>query len=225
MNDAMPSSEVPDDDNSFGRRTVLAALLTGVAGFLDAVGYVQLGQLYVSFMSGNSTHLGIAFATEQWHGAVGVCAIIGAFVAGAAIGTAIGDASNRNLHINVIAAELILFLVAILLTIADYSGPALALISVAMGMQNVLHQRIAGADIGKSFITGALFALGQSLARIFRRRDAAVQAAENALSWVSFVVGAVLGAITLAHMGLTGSLVAGAALLCVLGILIVAGWT
>lgn len=205
-------------------QTVLAALLTGVAGFLDAVGYTQLGQLYVSFMSGNSTHMGIALATMQWHSLLIICIIIACFVFGAAIGTLIGDASNRHLPINVIASEFLLFLIAILLTLASKGSHALALVSMAMGMQNVLHQRISGTDVGKSFITGALFALGQSLARLVRHKPVSAQAAENALSWMSFVVGATLGTIALTQIGLAGSLTAGAALLLAIGAAILANW-
>ncbi len=55
---------------------VFATLMTAMAGFLDAVGYAQLGRLYVSFMSGNSTQLGIAIA--QGHNILLILAIIAA---------------------------------------------------------------------------------------------------------------------------------------------------
>jgi uncharacterized membrane protein YoaK (UPF0700 family) len=58
-----------------------------------------------------------------------------------------------------------------------------------MGAQNALHQIVAGADVGKGFITGALFALGQSLAFWLRRRTPMSQAASNLLSWLAFVAG------------------------------------
>lgn len=45
---------------------VFATLVTAIAGFVDAVGYVQLSHLYVSFMSGNSTHLGVSMAARAW---------------------------------------------------------------------------------------------------------------------------------------------------------------
>jgi len=212
------------DPNSPGKKTLFATLLTGVAGFLDAVGYAQLGGLYVSFMSGNSVHLGMALANKQWPNVLIIFAIIGSFVLGAATGTAIGDASSRYLHINIIAGEFLLFLVAIALTLAGHGTPALAFVSVALGMQNVLRQRIAGTDVGKSFITGALFALGESLARLLRGRPAAVQGAENALSWISFVSGAALGTVTLAQLGLGGSLTAGATLLFALGVSAATSW-
>ena len=45
---------------------ILALLLTAIAGFLDAIGYAQLHHLFVSFMSGNSTHLGMSLALHDW---------------------------------------------------------------------------------------------------------------------------------------------------------------
>ena len=63
-------------------RATLAALLTALAGLVDAVGYIQLNQLFLSFMSGNSTHLGMTLAKTDWRDAVAAAAIIAAFVTG-----------------------------------------------------------------------------------------------------------------------------------------------
>ncbi len=39
---------------------LLAAALIAVAGFVDAIGFLTLGHLFVSFASGNSTQFAIA---------------------------------------------------------------------------------------------------------------------------------------------------------------------
>jgi len=39
---------------------VLAGLLAGLAGMVDAIGYLHLSGLFISFMSGNSTQLAAA---------------------------------------------------------------------------------------------------------------------------------------------------------------------
>ena len=41
---------------------LFAALLSGLAGFVDAIGFIKLGGFFVSFMSGNSTRLAVALA-------------------------------------------------------------------------------------------------------------------------------------------------------------------
>ncbi len=200
---------------SFARhQAVLATLLTALAGFLDAVGYIHLDHLYVSFMSGNSTHLGVALATMAWSDAAGAGVIIAAFVVGTSIGAALGDATaDRLVPIAVLGGELLIFVVAILLATGGHDWPALTLVALAMGMQNTLHQIVAGADIGRGFISGALFDLGQSLARVSRDRSAIARAFENALSWLAFIAGAVAGTLVLGAIGLVASLAAIAAAL------------
>ena len=44
------------------RDQLIAAALAALAGYVDAVGFIASGGLFVSFMSGNSTRLGIGLA-------------------------------------------------------------------------------------------------------------------------------------------------------------------
>ncbi|MCL2535023.1 MAG: DUF1275 family protein, partial [Nocardiaceae bacterium] len=41
---------------------VVAVFLSGLAGFVDAMGFITLGGFFVSFMSGNSTKLSVSAA-------------------------------------------------------------------------------------------------------------------------------------------------------------------
>lgn len=198
--------------------------MTTLAGFVDAVGYGHLNHLYLSFMSGNSTHFGMALGTSDWNDAGLAAMIIAAFVAGAAIGTEIADAANRLVIASMLGGEFVLSLWAIALAIAGHDHVALALLAVAMGMQNTLHMTVAGADVGKGFITGALFALGQSLARLLRGREQIAMAMSNALSWLVFVGGAILGTVVLATIGLVASLGVIAAVLAISALTAYAGW-
>lgn len=190
------------------RRVVFATLMTAIAGFLDAVGYIQLQHLYVSFMSGNSTHFGMSLARADWSDIALAGVIIGAFVAGALAGTLVAEASNGSVVIAVLDCEFVLLLLAVAIAGRGHDHPALVLVAFAMGMQNTLHQVVAGADVGKGFITGALFAFGQSLALWLRRRAPIMQAASNLLSWLAFIGGAVLGTLTLDGVGLVAALAA-----------------
>jgi uncharacterized membrane protein YoaK (UPF0700 family) len=45
------------------RIRLLAAALSAVGGYVDAVGYLSLGGFFVSFMSGNSTRVGVGAGT------------------------------------------------------------------------------------------------------------------------------------------------------------------
>jgi uncharacterized membrane protein YoaK (UPF0700 family) len=44
----------------------LAVFLIALAGFVDAVGFLILGNLFVSFMSGNSTQFAILAGRASW---------------------------------------------------------------------------------------------------------------------------------------------------------------
>ena len=80
------------------RNIALACALSALAGYVDGVGFLQLGGLFVSFMSGNSTRMGVSLAEGQWSGAATLLGLIALFVAGAAAGSLIvlGRGVNRQ---------------------------------------------------------------------------------------------------------------------------------
>ncbi|WP_280975533.1 MULTISPECIES: DUF1275 family protein [unclassified Bradyrhizobium] len=71
------------------RNLVLACALSGLAGYVDGIGYLHLGGPFVSFMSGNSTRLGVSLSEAQWDHALEAFVLIVLFVAGAAVGSLI----------------------------------------------------------------------------------------------------------------------------------------
>ncbi|MGV6871845.1 YoaK family protein [Pseudochelatococcus sp. B33] len=217
-------SPAAETDRGAPSKIAFALLLTVVAGFIDAVGYMELGHFYLSFMSGNSTHLGMAVAQADRPEAMTAAALIAAFVAGVAAGTLIVDRAESEPGVLVLSTELFLVIVAILLLYAGRPVVALCLVAGAMGMQNALRQFVDGADLGKGFVTGNLFSLGQSLARLGRGRRPKLDAALNGLSWGGFFVGVVAGSFTYQAIGIAGSLAAIAVLLAFLIIAVRAGW-
>src|ERR1700740_842479 len=78
------------------RNIALACALSALAGYVDAIGFLHLGGLYVSFMSGNSTRMGVSLAEGQWSGAGEWPALIALFVLGAAAGSLI--VLGRGVH-------------------------------------------------------------------------------------------------------------------------------
>ncbi len=77
------------------RGLFLAVMLAALAGMVDAVGFLRLGKLFVSFMSGNTTQLAIAIGSGQFAGAGLILEIIVLFVAGAAAGQLIAHAAGQ----------------------------------------------------------------------------------------------------------------------------------
>lgn len=71
------------------RYRLLAIGLAVLAGFVDALGFLKLGGMFVSFMSGNSTRMAVGVAIPA-QGSLFVGALIAAFVLGVMVGTGLG---------------------------------------------------------------------------------------------------------------------------------------
>src|SRR5215468_588805 len=80
------------------RNIILACALSSLAGYVDGIGYLHLGGLFVSFMSGNSTRMGVSLAAGQWRPALEAFGLIVLFVVGAAAGSLIvlGHGKHRQ---------------------------------------------------------------------------------------------------------------------------------
>ena len=80
------------------RNITLACALSALAGYVDGIGFLHLGGLFVSFMSGNSTRMGVSLAEGHWLGAIEALGLVALFVIGAAAGSLIvlGRGANRQ---------------------------------------------------------------------------------------------------------------------------------
>jgi uncharacterized membrane protein YoaK (UPF0700 family) len=115
------------------RDQIIAAGLAALAGHVDAVGFIASGGLFISFMSGNSTRLGIGLAEARGLAAL-AGSLIAAFVAGVALATWAGPHLGKRRRGQ-------LLLVAALLAagcgvgLAGAIWPALLLAAMAMGAE------------------------------------------------------------------------------------------
>jgi Protein of unknown function (DUF1275) len=96
------------------RNVALACALSALAGYVDGIGFLHLGGLFVSFMSGNSTRLGVSLAAGHWRDAAEAFGLIGLFVGGAAAGCLIVLGCRTNRQPWVLLAEALLLAVAAL---------------------------------------------------------------------------------------------------------------
>jgi uncharacterized membrane protein YoaK (UPF0700 family) len=143
------------------RNVVLACALSALAGYVDAIGYLHLGGLFVSFMSGNSTRMGVAIAQAHWQTAAEAFGLIALFVIGAAAGSLIVLGHGAHRQPFVLLAEALLLAVAALAYTFGQPSLAVAAIVLAMGLENAVFQIHGGAGL----VTGALIKVGQLLAK------------------------------------------------------------
>jgi uncharacterized membrane protein YoaK (UPF0700 family) len=171
-------------------RHMLAIGLAAQAGFIDALGFLKLGGLFVSFMSGNSTRLGAGIASHRavaWTAA----GLIGAFVGGVVAGALVARRAGPWRKQAVLGLSTLLLLCAALLTLSGEPGNGLTfLMAAAMGAVNNMFQRDGEVSIGVTYMTGALVKLGQQLS-VALTGGARWNWLPYLLLWLGLVAGAV----------------------------------
>jgi uncharacterized membrane protein YoaK (UPF0700 family) len=175
------------------RDVALACALSALAGYVDGIGFLHLGGLFVSFMSGNSTQMGVSLAEGNWWGAAAALGLIALFVAGAAAGSLIVLGLGAKSQRWVLLAEAALLAAAALCYAFGQSNAAVAAIVLAMGMENAVFQ-INGGGLGLTYVTGTLVKVGQLAAKALTG-GARWAWAPNLLLWVALVTGSVCGAL------------------------------
>lgn len=176
-----------------GRNLVLACTLSAVAGYVDSIGFLHLGGLFVSFMSGNSTRLGVSVAQGHWQNAAEALGLIVLFVVGAAAGSLIVLGRGVYCQCWLLLAEAFLLAAAAFCYAFGLSNIAIATIVLAMGLENAVFQIHGGAGLGLTYVTGALVKVGQ-LAAAALAGGARWAWLPNLLLWAALVAGAVCGA-------------------------------
>lgn len=181
---------------------LLAAALAGLAGFVDAIGFLETGGFFTAFMSGNSTRMAVG-AVGNGRAAGIAAAMIATFVAGVTLGAALGNRCAARIRlpatVSLVAALLAL---AAGLSMAGLTVAAIGCTLLAMGAENTAFQREGQVSIGLTYMTGTLVKLGQALARVHQREHRG-EWLPNLLLWAGLVSGALLGALAFQAWGLS----------------------
>ena len=178
---------------------LFVAALSSLAGFVDAVGFVQSKGFFVSFMSGNSTRLGVGIAGSLTD-ALSAAGLLVAFVIGVASGSLVGRRREQHRVVIVLATIGGLLAAAAVLGTLHYLLASLSLTALAMGAENATLERHGRGRVGLTYMTGSVVKLGQALADRLSGTDEVAWAAPLLL-WVSFLVGAMIGAFAASTLG------------------------
>ncbi len=182
------------------RVQALAIGLSALAGYVDAVGFIQLGGFFVSFMSGNSTRLGVGLI-ERSNDAALASGLIALFVIGVVAGSLVGRSAKAHRR------PAVLILVAILLFNAASSAAtgsteaAVVAMVLAMGAENAVFEHDGELHIGLTYMTGTLVKFGQRVAASIMGGPR-FSWASYGLLWAGLVAGAVAGAASYSWLGL-----------------------
>ena len=160
-----------------GEKAAIALCLTGIGGFVDAVGYIALFQIFTANMSGNSIHVGMFLGQGNLSGLVRPACAISAFSAGMVLTRiAIEIATRtgiRRIASFTLSAEAILLLLFARATpamhlgqIVDLNSPLyfalVAMLAFAMGVQTVTLTHVGPLTVYTTFVTGTLTKLAES---------------------------------------------------------------
>ena len=176
------------------RARIFACCLSALAGFVDAIGFIQSGGFFVSFMSGNSTRLGVGIA-ESAHAAFIAGAIIICFLGGVIGGSLLGSRfEERRPAAVLVAISAMIGLAALLLHFGSLGYP-IALLAAAMGAENAVFERDGEVRLGVTYMTGSLVRVGNGIAGAILGRGGNGWGG-YLLLWLGFVAGVVLGALS-----------------------------
>jgi uncharacterized membrane protein YoaK (UPF0700 family) len=180
----------------------LAVALVALAGCVDAIGYLQFGHLFVSFMSGNSTQLGVSLGGGRWLAAARAGIVIALFVLGAFTGTLVAEAVSKWCLTILLALEASLLGSALLLPApAGQFSAALFPTVLAMGLQNEVMTRAGGRRVSLTYVTGTLVRFGQELAEAITGCGEGWAWSGDGRLWLAMVAGATGGAALFAWVG------------------------
>ena len=169
-------------------------VLTGTAGFIDAVGFIALGGFYTSFMSGNTTQLGTGLATGAGWALALPAGLVALFFIGSYLGSLAAQIAGHWGPVATLGIVVVGIATSLALHAAGF-GPAQSMLALAgaAGAQNAVLRPSGAARLGATFVTGTLFAAGQDLARATVGDAPRWRWAQHLVVWASLCAGALIG--------------------------------
>ena len=174
---------------------MLAATLSALAGYVDAVGFMTLGGFFVSFMSGNSTRLGVGLSLGEWDQAAIAFGLIVLFVVGVVMGATVARRFGEERRSAVLAAEAVLLLTGAGLCAAGWREAGMVAVVMAMGVENAVFQRQGDVGVGLTYMTGTLVRMGQRIATALHG-GARWDWVPFLMLWTGLAVGGAIGAVS-----------------------------
>lgn len=181
----------------------LALLLAALAGYVDSLGFLHLGGVFVSFMSGNTTRMAVKLAEGRWEAAAGVAAILVLFVLGAMVGALVAGGEGARSRSRVLALEALLLAGAAAAAGLDAMPLSIGLMVVAMAVENSVFLRDGEAGVSLTYMTGTLVRAGHAMAAALRGEGEPWAFRPYLVLWAGLTGGAVLGAAAYGGLGLT----------------------
>jgi len=198
---------IPGADERHGPLPPLLVGLTLVTGLVDAFSYLTLGHVFVANMTGNVVFLGFALAGAPGFSITASLVALAAFWVGAFVGGAVGArlaAHRGRLLTGTVGLQSLLVAVTVVLAAlsgspvtAAYRYPLIALLAVAMGLQNATARRLAVPDLTTTVLTLTITGTAADSAAVGGKGSSA---GRRIISVGSMFLGALIGALLILHV-------------------------
>ncbi|GJE27156.1 YoaK family protein [Methylobacterium organophilum] len=174
-------------------RIPFALALSALAGAADSIGFLEFSQLFMSFMSGNTTRFGTAVSHADWVGTFRFGSVIALFCVGAFFGTLLAAWSGRWRLTVLLIAQAVFLAIGLYVPNGSEAFPLHAYpIVFALGIQNATLQDGEGRSIALTYVTGAVVRFGTGLANMVLHKPAPSFWIQAPL-WSALTVGAIAG--------------------------------
>ena len=190
----------PRRDSPDGPLPPLLLALTLVTGLVDATSYLKLGHVFVANMTGNVVFLGFGIAGAGGISIWASLTAIGSFLVGGVAGGRIGArwSRDRGRHLTATTATELLLVAGGLVVMAfstHHIGTGsryavIALLAVAMGVQNATARKLAVPDLTTTVLTMTLTGVA---ADSVLAGGPGSKLARRALSVAAMLLGALIG--------------------------------
>jgi uncharacterized membrane protein YoaK (UPF0700 family) len=214
------STVLPGRDARDGPLPPLLLVLTVVTGLVDAASYLRLGHVFVANMTGNVVFLAFAIAGANGLSISASLVALVAFLAGGLVGGRIEMRAGRHRG-RLLSAALVVQVAAAVVAVgvAAVGGDpvdgarrlvVIALLAVAMGIQNSTARRLAVPDLTTTVLTMTLTGLAAD-SRL--AGGAGSRLGRRSLAVAAMFAGALVGALLALDVGTVAPIAAAAGVL------------
>ncbi|MBB2204269.1 YoaK family protein [Gluconacetobacter takamatsuzukensis] len=175
------------------------AALSLVAGYVDAVGYVELHGIFSAAMTGNTTSFGLSLARQDWPRVAAVGTVLGLFFCGALAASLLRRSLRAYRHEWLWIAALLILAQCLHWshTAATGSRVETLLLTVAMAMQGEVLSRFSSVSVQTIVVTNNIIKFADNVAGFLRAPKGgkpafSLAAALPGLAWACCIAGAFL---------------------------------
>jgi uncharacterized membrane protein YoaK (UPF0700 family) len=180
-------------DSGTRERLEVSLILIAIAGYVDANGFIALGHLFVSFMSGNSTQFAVRAVQGDWGEAVLAGTIVALFLGGVVAGRLLATVCKTFGRPVVLIVEAAVLAVGI----GGFGSKLLSStpLVLAMGIQNAAVRKSGEPKISVTYVTGTLVHLGEKFVDGILDSSLRWSWLPYLSLWLAMVFGAAVGAV------------------------------